>query len=110
MFRRGLKDNVKDELMRYRGRIDNLGELVKVAIELDDQLYERSIERRYDSKISRKQDTYPTNYVVDSLDYSIRSNSSIILMRWTSSSTQSRRVVQKEKVDGERVHPEEQEN
>ena len=60
MFRRGLKDNIKDELIRYRGRIDNLGELVKVAIKLDDQLYERSIERRYDSKISRK-----TGYLPD---------------------------------------------
>ena len=40
--------------MRDRRSINNLGELVKTAINLDDRLYERSLERRYDSKVSRK--------------------------------------------------------
>ena len=52
MYRRGLKENVKDELMRDGRSIDNLGELVQVTIDLDDKLYERAMERRYDSKMS----------------------------------------------------------
>lgn len=46
MFKRGLRDNVQDELMRYSGEIEDLGELMKASIELDDKLHQRSIERR----------------------------------------------------------------
>lgn len=48
MFRRGLKDSVKDELMRDGRRNDNLDHLIKTAIDLDDKLYERSMEKRHD--------------------------------------------------------------
>ncbi|CAA77890.1 putative gag homologue [Cladosporium fulvum T-1 virus] len=54
MYRRGLKEHVKDELMRDGRKIDGLGDLVQVTIDLDDKLYERAMERRYDSKVSGK--------------------------------------------------------
>ena len=50
MFRRGLKEQVKDELMRDGRTIRNLTELIEIAIDLDDKLYERAVERKYDSR------------------------------------------------------------
>ena len=47
MYRRGLKENVKDELMRTGGEIRTLEELINEAIEVDDKLYERAMERRH---------------------------------------------------------------
>ena len=47
MFCRGLKDNVKDELMRTGASIDSLDTLIEQAIEIDDKLYKRSMEKRY---------------------------------------------------------------
>ena len=52
MFRRELKDNVKDELMRY-GEVNSLDSLIKAAIELDDRLYERAMEKRHDDPRGR---------------------------------------------------------
>jgi hypothetical protein len=46
MFRKGLKDGVKDELMRYGGDVTTLDELVQAAIGLDDKLYNRAMEKR----------------------------------------------------------------
>jgi hypothetical protein len=48
MYRRGLKENVKDELMRTGQKIENLDELIRATIEIDDNLYERAMERRHD--------------------------------------------------------------
>jgi hypothetical protein len=48
MYRRGLKENVKDELMRTGEKIDDLDDLIRATIEIDDNLYERAIERRHD--------------------------------------------------------------
>jgi hypothetical protein len=47
MYRRSLKENVKDELIRAGIKIENLDELIYITIEIDDNLYERTIERRY---------------------------------------------------------------
>jgi hypothetical protein len=47
MYRRSLKENVKDELIRTGQKIENLDELIRATIEIDDNLYERAIERRY---------------------------------------------------------------
>lgn len=47
MYYRGLKDNVKDELLRYGAAQDTLERLMKAAIEVDDKLYERAMERRH---------------------------------------------------------------
>lgn len=46
MFQRGLKDGVKDALMWHGGRTDTLNRLIKAAIEIDDKLYDRSMEKR----------------------------------------------------------------
>ena len=47
MYRRGLKENVKDELMRTGAQIDTLEQLISAAIEIDDKLYERAMEKRH---------------------------------------------------------------
>jgi len=46
MYKRGLRDNVQDELMRHGGKIDDMDDLTEVAIELDDKLHQRAIEKR----------------------------------------------------------------
>ena len=48
MYRRGLKENVKDELIRASMKIEDLNNLIRTSIEIDDNLYERAMERRYD--------------------------------------------------------------
>jgi len=53
MFKRGLKENVKDELMRSGARFDTIQTLVEVAIDVDDKLYERAMEKRYDQPHGR---------------------------------------------------------
>lgn len=47
MFCYGLKENVKDELMRNSGIINTLDILVRTAIDINDKLYERAIEKKY---------------------------------------------------------------
>ncbi|KXL44178.1 MAG: hypothetical protein FE78DRAFT_32883 [Acidomyces sp. 'richmondensis'] len=51
MFRRGLKDSVKDELIRDGRTNKDLDELIRTAIDLDDKLYERNMERRHDTRV-----------------------------------------------------------
>jgi len=53
MFRRGLKDNLKDEIMRDGRSISDMFDLIEVAIDLDDKLYERAMEKRYDQPHER---------------------------------------------------------
>ena len=53
MFRRRLKDNIKDELMRDRRRIDTLERLIKAVIDINNKLYERVMEKRYNDLYSR---------------------------------------------------------
>ena len=48
MFRRKLKNNVKNELMRSGTFIENFEKLIKQTIEIDDKLYERTMEKRHD--------------------------------------------------------------
>jgi len=53
MFKRDLKKNVKDELMRSDARFDTIQTLVKIAIDVDDKLYERAMKKRYDQPQGR---------------------------------------------------------
>jgi len=53
MFKRDLKENVKDELMRSDARFDIIQTLVKIAIDVDDKLYERAMKKRYDQPHER---------------------------------------------------------
>ena len=48
IFRRRLKNNVKNEFMRSGTLIENFEELIEQAIEIDDKLYERAMEKRHD--------------------------------------------------------------
>jgi len=59
MYYRGLKDNVKDELMRYGADQSTLLNLMKAAIEVDDKLYERTMEKKHNQNIGRS--GYATN-------------------------------------------------
>ena len=46
IFKRGLKDSVKNELIRYDGISNGLKDLIRIAIELDDKIYFRLIKKR----------------------------------------------------------------
>jgi tRNA U34 5-carboxymethylaminomethyl modifying GTPase MnmE/TrmE len=48
MFRRDLKDNLKNEIMRDGRSISDMLNLIEVAIDFDDKLYERAMKKRYD--------------------------------------------------------------
>ena len=48
MFRRGLKDNVKDELTFDGAEVTTLDELISRAINIDDKLFKRMMEKRHD--------------------------------------------------------------
>ncbi len=48
IYYKGLKDNVKDELVRTgKNETTNLDTLIKSSIDIDDRLYERAIEKRH---------------------------------------------------------------
>ena len=47
MYRRGLKENVKDEMMRSGASMSSLNSMINEAIRIDDMLYERTMEKRH---------------------------------------------------------------
>jgi hypothetical protein len=53
MFRRGLKNNLKDEMMRDGKIINDMFDLIMIVIDLDDKLYERAMKKRYDQSRER---------------------------------------------------------
>jgi hypothetical protein len=53
MFRRDLKDNLKNEIMRDGRSISDMFDLIEVVIDLDDKLYERAIKKKYDQSRER---------------------------------------------------------
>ena len=50
MYYTGLKDDVKDELMRSGASHDTLELMIQDAIEIDDRLYERKMEKRHNGQ------------------------------------------------------------
>jgi len=48
MFRRDLKNNLKNEIMRDDKNINDMFDLIEVVIDLDDKLYEKAMKKRYD--------------------------------------------------------------
>lgn len=58
MYRRGLKENVKDELMRDGQDYGSLAELIEITIRLDDKLYERAMEKRFDGEPKGRAGSY----------------------------------------------------
>ena len=61
MYYRGLKDDVKDKLMRLGASYDTLEEIIQDAIEIDDKLYERKIEKRYNGQYRGRSSYNPTS-------------------------------------------------
>ena len=53
MFKRDLKKNVKNELMRSNARFDTIQILIKIAIDVDDKIYKRVIKKQYDQSHKR---------------------------------------------------------
>ena len=81
MFRKGLKDEVKDEIMRHEyhtneeNEIDSLHGLMDIAIKIDNQLYERRIEKNprrrggyYPAQGGRRGTQQPTHWDPMELD------------------------------------------
>jgi len=48
MFRRNLKNNLKNEIMRDDKFISDMFDLIEVVIDFDDKLYKRAMKKRYD--------------------------------------------------------------
>ena len=65
MFQRKLKNNVKNELMRYKKRIRTFENLIEAAIELNDKLYERAMKRQYIKQQLGKAKNYVDNRVFE---------------------------------------------
>ncbi len=47
MFRRNLKNNLKNEIMRDKKILKDMFNLIEVVIDFDDKLYKRAIKKRY---------------------------------------------------------------
>ena len=47
IFRKKLRNNVKDEIMRDERNYKSFAEFIKIVIDLDDKLYERAMKKRY---------------------------------------------------------------
>ena len=58
MFRRELKNNVKDEIMRDERDYENLAEFIEIVINLNDKLYERVMKKRYNQFKNRAEFIY----------------------------------------------------
>ena len=49
MFRKGLKNNVKNELLRYKGIINSINSLIYALIKVDNKLYKRVIKKKFNN-------------------------------------------------------------
>jgi len=47
MFRRNLKNNLKNEIMRDKRTLNDMFDLIEVVIDLNDKLYERAMKKKY---------------------------------------------------------------
>ncbi len=47
MFRRNLKNNLKNEIMRDNKFISDMFDLIEVIIDFDNKLYKRAMKKRY---------------------------------------------------------------
>ncbi len=48
MFRRNLKNNLKNEIMRNEKTFNDMFNLIEIVINFDDKLYKKVIKKRYD--------------------------------------------------------------
>ena len=58
MYRRELKEQVKNEFMRDERVYEILDELIEIFIDFDDKLYERVMKKKYDEELKEKIETY----------------------------------------------------
>ena len=58
MYRRELKKQVKNELMRDEKTYETLDELIEIFIDLDDKLYERVMKKKYDEEPRERIEIY----------------------------------------------------
>ena len=58
MFRRKLKNNLKNKMIKIKRVIINFREMIKQAINLNDRLYKRVMKKRYHKKNFKKIDFY----------------------------------------------------
>ena len=58
MYRRELKEQIKNELMRDDRAYKTLDELIEIFIDFDDKLYERVMKRKYDEKSKERVEIY----------------------------------------------------
>ena len=63
MFQRNFKNNVKNELMRYKERIRTFENFIEAAIGLNDKLYERAMKRRHIEQQLGRTKNYVNNCV-----------------------------------------------
>ena len=55
IYQQELKENIKDKLIKYAGRIKLLNKFIQASIEFDNKLYKRAIEKRKKGYIPRGQ-------------------------------------------------------
>ena len=58
MYRRELKEQIKNELMRDERAYETFDEFIEIFIDFDDKLYERVMKKKYDEKFKRRIETY----------------------------------------------------
>jgi len=58
MFRRDLKNNLKNEIMRDGKSISDMFDLIEVIIDLDDKLYEKAMKKRYNQSQERAETSF----------------------------------------------------
>ena len=74
MFWRKFKNNVKNEFMRDKCKINNLKILIKITINFDIRLYERIIKRKYSKRHLKKVEKYINNRIYKNKINSTRNN------------------------------------
>ena len=58
MFRRGFKNNVKNEMMRNERLVENFKIMIEMTIDLNDKLYERVMKKRYSKRHFERKKNY----------------------------------------------------
>ncbi len=58
MFRRNLKNNLKNEIMRDGKFISDMFDLIEVVIDFDDKLYEKAMKKKYNQSQERARTSF----------------------------------------------------
>ena len=74
MFWQKFKNNVKNEFMRNKRKINDLKILMKTTIDFDNRLYERIMKRKYSKRHLKKIENYINNWIYKSKINSTRNN------------------------------------